>query len=440
MKRNFILVFVLFMLCLFTYVVEERWGGLERERQRREAQLIDPSKTKNLLAFKTKKASLIFTEDGIFVEKNRIRASETKVQSLFDELYPLQIERRIDGLEIERLGQHHFFDDFSDRLRFEFEEVNIDFILGRKLEFDETFYMKVVSGEETNYLVVRDTSVKSDIYFREDKRRAMVSYLKLKNIMERDDVFFYDTHIFKKDFIQSLGGGEKIFRSVHFDGQSYSALWDNFKTVPESFKGISYDHDEFNRFYHHLLGLEAKELIEKYRQRSLGQKEASLTLMNSRGGTTVLSLYKSYGKLKGLFLTTNFDSHLYEMNPKDVGIFRQSIQDFWNLSLGEDVLNRPFTLIYGKERIGSTERRGEDFSFLRRIFSTRAKRVSKIKTKRKHLSDPPLVFSGENPSHRFRMEENDEKTVVIDENNEVEYLYDENFAISKSIVEYFLRQ
>ena len=192
MKRNGILLLALIVLGIFTYKMDEiKRLEIEKEDYQRH-QLIDPKMMGRLVSFKTAHASLMFTTEGIFSERNREKMDGLKVQEFFDELQSLKVEKTIEKSEIEKFGAHHFFpNDTQHYFSFTFEGGKIDFILGHKLNFDETFYMKVIPAKgEERYLIVRDTAPREGFYLKEDEYRSALAYLKLKGMMERGDSFF----------------------------------------------------------------------------------------------------------------------------------------------------------------------------------------------------------------------------------------------------------
>lgn len=190
--KNLTLFLLLLGLGIFTYELEEKGDRENREREKKKHQLIDPKIMGSLLSFKTAQASLLFSDGEIFSEKTKEKMDGPRVQDFFNRLQSLRVEKTIEREHIEKLGDHHFFPENPHHyFSFGFEGGEVDFILGKKLDFDETFYMKVVSKTEgERYLVVRDTGPREGLYFQEDEHRSALAYMKLKDMMGKNDSFF----------------------------------------------------------------------------------------------------------------------------------------------------------------------------------------------------------------------------------------------------------
>ena len=294
---------------------------MKKEKLAAASRLIEPSKLGRLVMFQTRKASLIFKGDDVFTEKNHIPCDKRKVQDFFDALVSLKVVRIIEAEQIERLGERHFFDDPTPHLKFIFENTTLGFVLGKKLNFNETFYMKIIEDKNERYAIVKDTSPITKIYLQEDVGRSNLPYLKFLEAANTADHFFYDTHIFQKK------GGTDFHKASFSD---YSLNFRQLRTLPPASEGTLYDEKAFQKFYNNLINLKGRELIVEYGKQLLGQKMGSLTLEDIKGDTVVLDLYNRYRDIKGNFLTSNMNPYLYEIMPNDATLFEKTIQDFWH--------------------------------------------------------------------------------------------------------------
>ena len=160
------------------------------DRQRKKNQLVDAAQFQNILAIKTVKASLVFTKNTIVTEKNKTKVDKKKVREFYQKLTSLRVKRSLERPEVEKLGLEHFFNDFSQRIHLQFKENSLDLVLGKKLEFDRTFYMKITKNRKERYAIVKDIAPRQGLYFKENAHRTSFAYLSLKEMMNRDDTFF----------------------------------------------------------------------------------------------------------------------------------------------------------------------------------------------------------------------------------------------------------
>ena len=190
MKRNFCYLIILISLCCLTYYFEEFRVLRKIEQQRLKDQLVHPDQFDELVAMRTTNASLLFSKEEILTEKDKKRVDKKKAREFFLQLTHLRIRRIIEKATLEKLGIQHFFDDFSQRIYLQFKDGHTKLILGKKLEFDRAFYMKVTQNKEEKYVIVYDTSPRTGLYLQEEEHRTNFAYLNLKAMIKREDRFF----------------------------------------------------------------------------------------------------------------------------------------------------------------------------------------------------------------------------------------------------------
>ncbi len=190
MKKNLFYFIFLTALGFVAYYFEEFKVVQKTDRQRLETQLVDTIKFQDILALKTTKASLVFANDTFVTEKDKAEVDKEKVQQFFHKLTSLRVVRVLEKSEIEKLGLEHFFGDSSPRLDLQFTNDSLELILGKKLEFDRTFYMKVIRNRKEQYIIARDIAPRQGFYFKENEHRTSFSYLNLKEMMNKDNSFF----------------------------------------------------------------------------------------------------------------------------------------------------------------------------------------------------------------------------------------------------------
>ena len=124
-----------------------------------------------------------------------------KVQSFFDSLASVRISEVIDDQVVKEKQLETFFTTSGshlEKIRFVFENSTIEFFLGRKLEFDQSFYVKVVHDGVAKYVIAYDSSplsqtVRKDVYHRSD-----IKYRRFQSLFYLDKSFFFDYRIFSK--------------------------------------------------------------------------------------------------------------------------------------------------------------------------------------------------------------------------------------------------
>ena len=70
---------------------------------------------------------------------------------------------------MKKIGVNFYIPDPSMKMTFNFERGDVTFVLGKKLEYDQTFYMQVMSGDKSNIVLVKDDSPDPNIYENDEQ-------------------------------------------------------------------------------------------------------------------------------------------------------------------------------------------------------------------------------------------------------------------------------
>jgi hypothetical protein len=211
----------------------------------------------------------------------------------------------------------------------------MSFSLGKKLPYDQTFYMEVEKGGKKQIVIASDESPDPGVYQSDkDYQRSEAKYKRLQMIFMLTNLYFYDTRIFKDMYSDT----EKIHFSEMaistFRNKKFKINFKETKTIPEPPKGIDYFEENWISFHNALTHLEAKQAIAPYDSSALEEILSFFEVVDREGRKIELQLYKKFGELNGYFLKTSLDNVLYVLKPDDARYFFVNVQDFWKKSIG----------------------------------------------------------------------------------------------------------
>ncbi len=337
MKKNKnILLFIALVFALsITYWFEEK-GTLKRTlTEAHDAEILNADNLgdlKNVIGIKLnfeKKGDQYFTKDS------KVLLSKSRLDEFFKILSGLKVKTFLNDADVNKVGRGFYIGDDALKLTFSFEKGSIAFTLGKKLSFDQTFYMEIEKAGKKQMVIAKDVSPDPGVYQNDkDYQRSDALYQRLQVLFMLTNLYFYDTRIFKDLYLDPKSINFKEISISTFRNKKFKINFENTSTSPEVPKGLNYNEDNWISFHQTLSTLEAKAGVMPYEPSVLLEVLSQLDIVDRNGRNIILTVYKKFGEQNGYFLTSNLDKMLYVLKPTDARYFFVNVQDFWKKNLG----------------------------------------------------------------------------------------------------------
>ena len=347
-KHKNISLFLLLVVALsLTYWFEERGREKNEIIDTQTHSILDANDLGNLKSVKGLKIDFEVVGKSYFARENRLPLSQARLDEFFKILSGLRVKTFLRDEDVKKVGRSFYVEDEGLKMTFSFERGEMSFTLGKKLPYDQTFYMEVEKGGKKQIVIASDESPDPGVYQSDkDYQRSEAKYKRLQMIFMLTNLYFYDTRIFKDMYSDS----EKIhFSEVAistFRNKKFKLNFKETKTVPEPPKAIAYFEENWISFHTALTHLEAKQAISPYEPSALGEILSFFEIVDREGRKIELQLYKKFGESNGYFLASSLDKVLYVIKPDDARYFFVNVQDFWKKTIGpknkEYILNVTF--------------------------------------------------------------------------------------------------
>lgn len=333
--KNLSLLALLILAVTVTYFFEERYNINQEAALEKKLSLIDGESMGEITTIEGIK--LNFEKRGpIYYDKeNNLRLSEARLGEFFEILSNLKIKTLIKAEEVAKVGKTFYIPDPSMKMTFKFVKGEITFILGKKLEYDQSFYMEVIQDQKSQVAIINDESPDPGIYQNDDDyKKSDAKYRRLEILFLLTNKYFYDARVFK-----DMGyGQEKInFQSIAistFRNKKYSLDFKSSSTIPPIPKGFKYFEENWISFHRVLTGLEGKNLYFPGEPALLKEPLSRFEVIDRDSRTFTLDVYKRYGEENGYFLKSSLDNVVYQLKPEEARYFFVNVQDFWEKRLG----------------------------------------------------------------------------------------------------------
>lgn len=338
MKKNIILFITLVLLIAFVYQFEEKRTTDKKNQEEEKALLFDPQKLGEISSIEFINTKLVGYNGKFYTTKRHHSVDTNKLQYIFNILSGIRIKRMLDKEEILKVGIDNFFPDEKLKLKFIFQYDEVEFFLGKKLEYNRSFYMKVKNKDRTSYIIAHDIVPILGTHLKEDYHRSTDNYLRIKSILYLDESFFYNTYLFPKKRQMKKEKAPNLFfwKKIAINNIRHKNMQIDFKnksTHPAIISGPSYNLKAFNQYHNELLNLDAEELIFDYDKLQLQNKLAQIKLMGPSNHQIKLELYRKYKNKSGFFVKRKNDEPLYRFKQSVTKVFYKKLQDFWNKSI-----------------------------------------------------------------------------------------------------------
>ncbi|TDJ04408.1 MAG: hypothetical protein E2O68_08270 [Deltaproteobacteria bacterium] len=335
MKRNIFLFLSLAGLLTFTYFFEEVGGIKEREAIRVSKALFQDGDLGEINSITFPSAKLIRKGKIFYTSEKNLPVDPEKLQKVLDVLANIQSLSilKVDPAKVKR---SHFFPSETYKFSFDLGNTKISYLLGKKLDYSQDFYMEVISGGEKRIIVARDTSVTMGIYDPKKIKWDAGKFERLKNIILLSEDAYYNLRPLK-----NFKGPAVSIKVENKRNRSFSLDLKKMNSTPMVLGRLKYDELAITNYLNWLKSFESETIHLKWKAADLKQQVARIELTSKSGDSTVLLLFSQWKKKKGYFLSVSGDKNLFQLSPRKIKKFYANVQDFW--------FKRPLPIKKGKE-------------------------------------------------------------------------------------------
>lgn len=326
MKKNLVLLCVCAGLSIGIYYFQEV-GDLEKKEARiKRDQLFDPSSLGEIQEISTAQVRLVNSDNGYKIHNSEKNVDERKLQVFFDAIAGIRIQRVIEKEEIKEKNIETYFTTQGsslERLVFKFEKSKIEFYLGRKLEFDQSFYMKVIHNDKIKYLIAFDSKALETAVAKESYHRNDMKYRRFQSLFYLNDDFFEDYRVFSHWMTS-----EWSFKLLKSDSKRNAAFELNFvngSTAPKRPYFLSGNVEAIKEYEKRLALMEG--VLSTVRL-SGKQKEKAKIILTSTKGEATLDIYLDQNEY---WLKSSLQPLFIKIKKEDALLLLGSVQEFWNL-------------------------------------------------------------------------------------------------------------
>ena len=332
--KNSFLFLVLILSISITYWFEERGTGIALKEEAQRTEVLNSEKLGELKGLRGIKIDIEKKDENYFARNNKIQLSNDRLDEFFKILAGLKVKTFLSDEDVAKVGRGHYIPDDSMKLNFQFEKGEIEFTLGKKLDFDQRFYMEISQNNKKKIVIVNDESPDPGTY-QSDKEYQVsdIKYKRLTMVFLLTNVYFYDTRVFK-----DLYPDEKNINFEHitistFRNKKFTLNFKDTTTLPLAPKGIAYFEENWLSFHKSITHLMGRTVISPYDPLVLSELLSQFEITDRKGLNINLTVYKKFGEQNGYFLTSNQDKLLYVLKPEDARLFFVNVQDFWKKNL-----------------------------------------------------------------------------------------------------------
>ena len=324
--KNKILFFVLIIFCGAIYLFDELAQTRRDELSDKKSRLFDPEKLGEIRSIKTPGIKLT-KKNGFFYTQNETLVDADKLDYFFDRLSQIRIKRILKKSELKEVNTKVLFPNLREMVTFTFQQEKLSFLLGKKLDVDQSFYMEVQRKTGNTQLIAYDPSFMDGPYLKKDEATSPRKYFRLKTLLSLDDKYFKDNHIFKKKYFKDIVFSKASVSNIR--NRPFSLNFSTKTSTPETYPELPYLQNAFLNFQNSIKSLMANESYYSFTKKKLKEKLSTM-ILEASGKSHQLQLFRRYGKLSGYFVMTSFDKVLYEIDGKSASLFFLNVQDFWD--------------------------------------------------------------------------------------------------------------
>lgn len=326
MKRIVLLALIFAGLGYYTYQSEELGGIAKKESELKKHKMIDSENLGDLNRIKT--SSFELNKEGeFFITKSGELVDGFRLQKFLDILGRMRVRRYLGPEEYSKEKRSFFFDEEAPLLTFSFTKGEIVFRLGKKLEFDQSFYMEVTQDGLTKQLVAFDSSPNEGTYAKESFHKNPEKYLRFKTMLSLKEDFFIDTHLFQKEFrSKKIAWSSLVIDNLRNKSFTLDLVGQN--TTPNPPLGMKTKNSAINAYLQELINFSGQSWLKKG---ELEDQVASLLIERQDGSKSNIKVYKKYNTKPGSYIHLVEEDKVLVINSKSINLFFKKAEDFWDL-------------------------------------------------------------------------------------------------------------
>lgn len=329
-NKNLVLFAILALGLLITYIFEERSNRNSEVAEAKRTELLNVEKMGEIRAIKGIKLSFIKNGEFYFDSENNLRLSQDRLGEFFQILSGLKVKTFLNQAEVEKVGVGFYIPDPSMKMTFQFAKGEMTFVLGKKLDYDQSFYMQVIKDNVSQIVIVSDESPDPGTYASDEEyKKSDAKYKRLEIIFLLTNKYFYDNRVFKGFNYTADKINFKEITIATFRNRKYSVSYDTTTTSPAPPKGIGYFEENWISFHSFLSKLEGKSLYYPADVKKLDEILSQFSVTDRNNKKYTLDVYKKYGEENGYFLKSSLEDVIYQLKPEDAQYFFVNVQDFW---------------------------------------------------------------------------------------------------------------
>lgn len=337
-NKNTFLFLLLIAAVGITYWFEERGNINAFNLEQKRTEVLNTDHLGELKAVRGIKIDFVKVGEAYYARENNILLAKARLDEFFKILSGLKIKTFLKDSDVEKVGRSFYIPDDALKLTFVFEKGAVDFTLGKKLNFDQSFYMEITQEGKKRIVIVNDESPDPGTYKSDQEyQRSEAKYKRLSVVFMLTNVYFYDTRLFKDLYPDEKAINFEEVTVSTFRNKKYSIDFKNTRTNPPAPKGIAYFEENLLSFHNTLTKMQGRTVIAPYEQGALSEILSQFEVKDRYGRNYVLTLYKIFGEQNGYFLTSSLDKLLYVLKPEDARFFMVNVQDFWKKSVFPDL-------------------------------------------------------------------------------------------------------
>jgi hypothetical protein len=328
--KNLVMFLILVLALIGTYVFEEKDNRNSEAALAKKSALLDAESLGEITAIEGIKINFVKRGAYYFDKETNLQLSDARLHEFFQILSGLKVKNFLNQEEVKKVGANFYIPDPTMKMTFHFEKGDLTFVLGKKLDFDQSFYMQVTKGNSTQMVIVNDESPDPGVYQSDEEyKKSDLKYKRIEILFLLTNKYFHDTRVFKDfNYVEDKINFKSIVIST-FRNKKYSISFEDSTTNPPAPKGINYFEENWVSFHKALSKLEGKSLYYPGDPKLLEEPLSQFEVVDREGRKYTLEVYKRYGQENGYFLKSTLNNVIYQLKPEDAQYFFVNVQDFW---------------------------------------------------------------------------------------------------------------
>ena len=332
--KNLFLFLLLIVAIGATYIFEEEGNKIAASLESKRTQVLDTEHLGELKGIRGIKIDIEKKGEKYYSRDNQILLATPRLDEMFKILAGLKVKTFLKDEDVARVGRSFYIPDEALNLTFQFEKGEVKFSLGKKLSFDQTFYMEITEAGKKHIVIVSDESPDPGVYKTDQEyQKSEAKYKRLEIVFMLTNNYFYDARLFRDLYIDEKAINFDQISIATFRNKKFSLNFKDTTTNPAIPRGLKYFEENWLSFHHALSFMQGRQLIAPYEPSALSEILSHIEIKDRAGRDIVRDVYKKFGEQNGYFLTSSLDKILYVLKPEDARFLFVNVQDFWKKNI-----------------------------------------------------------------------------------------------------------